>query len=76
MACPLCVTMAQRPATIARMPAEQQAHASLVMGWMLARAAKDENLCAKHRQACTGLQAQVDAMLDLAGLPRRLIVLA
>ncbi len=76
MACPLCVTRAQRPATMARLPGEQQAHAALVMGWLLARAAKDENLCPKHRDACQRMQGQVDAMLDLAGLPRKLIVLA
>lgn len=75
MACPLCVKMADRPAYMDRMKPEDVAHAGLVMGWTLARAAKDEDLCPTHREAMRRIRPQVDETLERAGLPKPLIVL-
>lgn len=77
MICPLCVFMAQKPTRLVLLGDDDQAHAGLVMGWMLAHSTlrtETADPCERHKEACRRLQGQVDTILERAGLPKPLIV--
>ena len=75
MACPICVMAAQRPATLDRAPTGAVIQACLVMGWMLARAAKYEHLCRDHRDGKMRFQPVIDDVCERAELPKTSIII-
>lgn len=73
--CPICIMAAQTPASFRSAPPGAVVQACLVMGWMLARAAKDHHLCAEHRDGKVRFQLTIDDVCDRAGLPKPSIII-